>query len=1508
VNYNGAGLTVKGVAYYNLGINASSGTTTISSGTTVANNLSITTLTSLGFNLSVSSLTLGGVVQAGGTTYGSSTSLAAHISALFTGSGIVTVASGASATKLVYTTVPSTGTTGTPFSVTVQAQDGSGNPTSPSSDTTITLTKASGAGTLSGTLTGTILASGNSVTIATPVYSGSDTLTLTATATAGMTSLTPVTSGSISFAAGGASAANSTVTASLGSVPADGSTTSTITVTLKDGGGAAVAGKTVTLAKSSGPGAPTITTTQGTSNSSGIATFTVKSLTAGTDVFQATDTSDSNLVITQTASVIFTALPASAANSTVTASPTSVTADGTSTSTVTVTLKDVNNAAVAAKTVTLAKSSGPGTPTITTTQGTSDASGVATFTVKSATVGADVFTATDTTDSNLVITPTATVTFTLPPLVANAGAAKSVNPSSPSTVIGGSPAATGGTGPYTYSWSPSTGLSDATAANPTATPGTTVTYTLTVTDSNSSQATSPVTVTYGVSAGSVISIDVVTATSVPMSGDVAGGLTGPQVGAWNSLVGSASLPITLSNLKNGAGGTTGVGLNVSRTGYGGFQAGSAPTGTGVVLSANNPERLWVSGAGVLTFKFTGLTSGASYSLAIFNTGSAKTVITTNGGTPHTSVPTILTTTEVADGSGFITVVVSFNGAQDSDYTEVSGFQLSQPGSAGLASKLAFTTVPATGTAGTPFSVTVQSQDAAGNPSAPTSDTTVTLSKASGGGTLSGTLTGIIPATGNSVTISTPVYSQSDTLTLTASATAGMTSLTPGTSTSVSFAVGAVSALTSTVTASPSSVPADGFTTSTITVTLKDGSSNPVTGKTVSLASSRGATDTISAASGSSDAFGVVTFSVKSSTTGAPVFTATDTSDSTVVSQTASVTFNTVLANPGNSTLAASPSSVPADGASTSTLTVTLLDSNNSPVVGKAVSLASSRGATDTISAASGASNASGVVTFTVKSSTTGSPTFTATDITDSNLIITPTATVTFTLPPLVGNAGAAKSVNPATPSAQIGGSPSASGGIGPYTYSWSPTAGLDDPTAANPTATPGQTKTYTLTVTDSSTPTPATATSSVTVTYGVVAGGVISIDAVTNGSVPVSGDVTGGISGQTGPWNALALTGSKVTLSGLKDGTGATTGIGFVFDSTSVGYHVQVAGSPYNPGKVLGTDNPERSWMTGGESPMTFKFTGLTPGAPYNLAIYTTGDSQMTLTVNGTPTLNPGMLFKPTATADGSGVIAVVVSCGGATYADYAEISGVQISQPGVGMATKLAYTTVPGTATAGTPFSVTVQSQDANGNPASPTSDTTVTLSVATGTGALSGTLTGIIPASGKSVTLTTPIYSTPETITLTASATAGMTELSPGTSGNIVFISAYAAWLSQNGLTASDANLNAFAFGTDPNNPSNAPITFANGVVTGHGLPVAMNLAVGSGVDYRAVFGRRRDYIAAGLTYTVQFSAGLDVWVDSQVAPEVLASDAEIDAVSVPYPLFIPTARGVEKPTFFRVGVSSN
>ena len=100
-------------------------------------------------------------------------------------------------------------------------------------------------------------------------------------------------------------------------------------------------------------------------------------------------------------------------------------------------------------------------------------------------------------------------------------------------------------------------------------------------------------------------------------------------------------------------------------------------------------------------------------------------------------------------------------------------------------------------------------------------------------------------------------------------------------------------------------------------------------------------------------------------------------------------------NAGTSSAVTSLGAVPADNTITATITVTLKDAIGLPVTNKVVTLVSSRGATDTISAASGPSSASGVVTFTVKSKTLGAAVFSATDVTDSNLAITQTANVTF---------------------------------------------------------------------------------------------------------------------------------------------------------------------------------------------------------------------------------------------------------------------------------------------------------------------------------------------------------------------------------------------------------------------------------------------------------------------------------------------------------------------------------
>jgi len=81
-------------------------------------------------------------------------------------------------------------------------------------------------------------------------------------------------------------------------------------------------------------------------------------------------------------------------------------------------------------------------------------------------------------------TVTASITITEPSLlIADAGSDITIC-SGESTFIGGSPTASGGTAPFVYFWSPATGLSSTTAANPVASPASTTIYTVTVTDAN----------------------------------------------------------------------------------------------------------------------------------------------------------------------------------------------------------------------------------------------------------------------------------------------------------------------------------------------------------------------------------------------------------------------------------------------------------------------------------------------------------------------------------------------------------------------------------------------------------------------------------------------------------------------------------------------------------------------------------------------------------------------------------------------------------------------------------------------------------------------------------------------------------------------------------------------------------------------------------------------------------------------------------------------------------------
>jgi hypothetical protein len=140
--------------------------------------------------------------------------------------------------------------------------------------------------------------------------------------------------------------------------------------------------------------------------------------------------------------------------------------------------------------------------------------------------------------------------------------------------------------------------------------------------------------------------------------------------------------------------------------------------------------------------------------------------------------------------------------------------------------------------------------------------------------------------------------------------------------------------------------------------------------------------------------------------------------------------------------------------------------------------------------------------------------------------------------------------------------------------------------------------------------------------------------------------------------------------------------------------------------------------------------------------------------------------------------------------------------------------------------------------------------------------------------------------------------------------WINSYPSLVGQLALPGADpeldrgTNLEEFAFATDPTSGALNPITYDAGSVTAHGQP-KLDTAGG----YFAVFGRRVDYVAARLIYKVQFSADLDLWVDDNAVPTVVAADSEIEAVRVPFPATILTPGGAAVvPKFFRIKITGN
>ena len=183
----------------------------------------------------------------------------------------------------------------------------------------------------------------------------------------------------------------------------------TVTATLKDKYANPVSGDSVTLTGSTGSKA-TVTTSPAVTNGSGVAVFKVTDTTAQKATFTAKDTTAS-VTLTQTPSVTWSAAALDPATSSVGAAPTSVQANGSATSTISVTERDKYSNPISGHTVKLTQSAG-GHSRVSGSPATTDATGVATFSVADHTAETLTYTAEDTTTS--VTVGTATVAFTTP--------------------------------------------------------------------------------------------------------------------------------------------------------------------------------------------------------------------------------------------------------------------------------------------------------------------------------------------------------------------------------------------------------------------------------------------------------------------------------------------------------------------------------------------------------------------------------------------------------------------------------------------------------------------------------------------------------------------------------------------------------------------------------------------------------------------------------------------------------------------------------------------------------------------------------------------------------------------------------------------------------------------------------------------------------------------------------------------------------------------------------------
>lgn len=160
------------------------------------------------------------------------------------------------------------------------------------------------------------------------------------------------------------------------------------------------------------------------------------------------------------------------------------------------------------------------------------------------------------------------------------------------------------------------------------------------------------------------------------------------------------------------------------------------------------------------------------------------------------------------------------------------------------------------------------------------------------------------------------------------------SVSLGHNTSVHFVAGEASAALSTITATPEAIPADGKTTSVITVQLVDDKGNKLTSGSHSVV----LTTTLGTLSAVTDNQNGTYTAILTAPNSAGTATVSGKVDGVAMTDVAVVAFQTATVNGVGSSFTASPTTLVANGASTSTLTVQLLDKDGNKIAASGYSV------------------------------------------------------------------------------------------------------------------------------------------------------------------------------------------------------------------------------------------------------------------------------------------------------------------------------------------------------------------------------------------------------------------------------------------------------------------------------------------------------------------------------------------------------------------------------------------